>query len=78
MATSDIQITFAKRLRRRVNRIWCEDVLEQNGLVCVKDYDSISQEELRRFVDLDVIDKEGYITKLYPLPYVTIRPVGFS
>ena len=77
MATSDIQITFAKRLRRRVNRIWCKDVLEQNGLVCVKDYDSISQEELRRFVDMGVIDREGYITKLYPLPRIIIRPAGF-
>ena len=74
MTTNDIEITFAKRLRKRVSQIWCEDILESNGTVCVKDYDSISQEELRRFVDLDLIDADGYMTKTFPLTRIFIRP----
>jgi len=66
--TDDIEITFARRLR--LNPIWSEDVLEQTELVCVKEYDSMSQEEFRRFVDMDLIDGEGYITKRFPLPRI--------
>lgn len=69
-----ISITFAKRIVLKSYRIWCEGDLQENGLKCVKLFDSISQEEHRRFVDLGVIDKEGYITKLYPLPKIIIRP----
>jgi len=72
--TDDIEITVARRLKRRLNKIWCEDLLEQDGFLCIKDYDSISQEEIRRFVDFGVIDAEGYITKRFPLPRIFIRP----
>jgi len=67
-----------RRIVEKYHRIWRDAELEEGGLDCVRLHDSISQEELRRFVDLGVIDKEGYITKLFPLPRITVRPVGFS
>ena len=70
-----IIITVAKRIVLASNKIWQEFTLEEKGREYVALLDSISQEEYRRFVDLDVIDSEGYITKTYPnLPRVIIRP----
>ena len=68
-----VTITVARRIGQKYHRIWRDSTMEEKGLDCVRLHDSVSQEELRRFVDLGVIDKEGYITKLYPLPYTTIR-----
>lgn len=73
-----IIITVAKRIVLKYHRIWRDSTMEEKRLDCVRLHDSISQEELRRFDDMGVIDKEGYITKLYPLHYTTIRPVGFN
>lgn len=70
----EIIITCAERQRRPLHKIWSEDVLGETGLKCVQDYDSISQEEYRRFVDMGVIDREGFITKRWPLPRIFIRP----
>jgi len=69
-----VEITVSKRLRLRKNKIWCEALLEENGFVRIQDYDSISQEELRRFVDMGLIDADGYMTKSFPLPRTFIRP----
>jgi len=71
-----IIITVARRIGQKYHRIWRDSIMEEKGLACVRLHDSVSQEELRRFVDLGVIDKEGYITKLYPLPRIIIRPGG--
>jgi len=73
-----IIITVAKRIVLKYHRIWRDAELEEGGLDNVRSHDSLSQEEYKRLIDLGVIDKEGYITKLYPLPRITIRPVGFS
>ena len=51
--------------------------MEETGLKCVKLYDSISQEEFRRFVDMGLIDAEGFITKTFPLAKTFIRPRAF-
>lgn len=72
-----IIITAAKRIVLKSYRIWRESSVEEKGREYVVLCDSISQEEFRRFVDLVVIDKEGYITKLYPLPRIITRPAGF-
>lgn len=70
----EIIITVSKRTVLKYHRIWSEDVLESTGFKCLQLYDSISQEELRRFVDMGVIDQEGFITKKWPLPRIFIRP----
>jgi len=71
----DIVITVAKRIVLRGHKIWREHGLEEGDPEYVALLDSISQEEYRRFVDLDVIDSEGYISKTYPnLPRIIIRP----
>jgi len=67
-------ITRAERTVLKYHKIWSEDVLEETGLKCLQLYDSISQEELRRFVDMGVIDAEGFITKRFPFPRIFIRP----
>ena len=65
----------SRRILLKSYRIWRESSVEVKGREYVVLCDSISQEEFRRFVDLVVIDKEGYITKIYPnLPRVIIRP----
>lgn len=69
-----VTITVARRIVLRSHRIWRESSVEVKGREYMVLCDSISQEEFRRFVDLVVIDKEGYITKLYPLPRIIIRP----
>ena len=70
----EIIITRAERTVLKYHKIWSEDVLEETGLKCLQFYDSISQEEYRRFVDMGVIDQEGFITKRWPLPRIFIRP----
>jgi len=69
-----VPITVARRIVLRGYKIWSEGSLQENGIRYLQLFDSISQKEFRRFVDLGVIDKEGYITKLYPLPRIIIRP----
>ena len=71
-----IIITAAKRIVLKSYKIWGESSVEEKGREYVVLCDSISQEEFRRFVDLVVIDSEGYITKLYPPPRIIIRPAG--
>ena len=55
----EIIITVAKRTVLRGHKIWREHGLEEGDPEYVAQLDSISQEEYRRFVDLDVIDSEG-------------------
>ena len=75
MDDDDVIITVAKRIVLRGHKIWREFSMEEKGPEYVVLLDSISQEEYRRFVDLDVIDSEGYISKTYPnLPRIIIRP----
>ena len=69
-----IIITAAKRIVLASHRIWRESSLEEKCREHIVLCDSISQEEFRRFVDLVVIDKDSFITKLYPLPRIIIRP----
>jgi len=69
----EIIITRAERTVRKYHQIWSEDVLGETGLKSLQDYDSISQEEYRRFVDMGIIDQEGFITKRWPLPRIFIR-----
>ena len=70
----EIIITVAKRTVLRGHKIWREYGMEEKEPEYVVLLDSISQEEFRRFVDLAVIDSEGYITKTYPVPRIVIRP----
>jgi len=70
----DVVITVTKRIRLGSHKIWREHSLEEGDREYVALQDSICQEEYRRFIDLKIIDKEGYITKLYPLGRVIIRP----
>jgi len=70
----DVVITVAKRIRLGSHKIWREYGLEEGDREYVALLDSISQEEYRRFVDLNIIDTEGYITKTYPVPRIVIRP----
>jgi len=55
----DQKIITVKCTVLKYHKIWSEDVLEETGLKSLQDYDSISQEEYRRFVDMGVIDQEG-------------------
>ena len=73
-----IIITVSRRIVLKSYRIWCEGTLQENGVKCVRLFDSISQEEFRRFVDMGLIDADGFITKRSPLPKIIIRPVGFN
>jgi len=71
----DQKIITVKCTVLKYHKIWSEDVLEETGLKSLQDYDSISQEEYRRFVDMGLIDYEGFITKRWrPLPRIFIRP----
>jgi len=69
-----VTITVSKRIVLRGYRIWSEGSLQENGVKYLQLVDSISQEEFRRFVDMELIDAEGYMTKLFPLPRTIIRP----
>ena len=72
-----IIITVAKRIVLKSYRIWCEGVLQENGVKCVRLFDSISQEEFRRFVDMGLVDADGFMTKTFPLAKTFIRPRAF-
>ena len=74
MDDNDVVITVAKRIVLRGHKIWRESSMEEPGIEYIVLLDSICQEEYRRFIDLNVIDNEGYITKLYPVPRIVIRP----
>lgn len=67
-------IITAKRITVKYHGIWNEERLEETGHKCVKLCDSISQEEFLRLCVMDVIDQEGFITKMFPLRKVFIRP----
>ena len=71
-----ITITVAKRIVLGSHKIWRESSLEEKGREHIVLCDSISQEEFLRLCVMVVIE-EGYITKLYPLPRIIIRPGGF-
>jgi len=68
-----IVIKVAKRIVLKSYRIWCEGILQENGVKCVQLYDSISQEEFRRFVDMGLVDTDGFMTKTFPLAKTFIR-----
>lgn len=72
-----IIMTVAKRIVLKSYRIWGEGVLQENGVKCVQLYDSISQEEFRRLVDIILVDADGFITKTFPLAKTFIRPRAF-
>ena len=67
-------ITVAKRTTLKYHGIWNEDVLEETGHKCIKFHDSISQEEFLRLCVMEIIDREGFMTKMFPLRKVFIRP----
>lgn len=64
----------SRRILLKSYKIWCEGVLQENGVKCVQLYDSISQEEFRRFVDMGLIDADGFMTKTFSLAKTFIRP----
>jgi len=69
-----IIITVSRRIVLKFNRIWCEGPLQENGFKCVRLFDSISQEEFRRFVDMGLVDADGFMTKTFSLAKTFIRP----
>lgn len=71
-----ITITAAKRIVVKGHKIWSEGILQNTGVNYLQLIDSISQEEFRRLIDMGLIDSDGFITKLYPLPRIIIRPAG--
>lgn len=68
----------SRRIRLKCYRIWCEGPVELNGVKRVRLFDSISQEEFRRFVDMGLVDADGYMTKTFPLAKIFIRSVTFN
>ena len=74
MDDDDVIITVAKRTVLASNKIWREYSLEEGDREYVALLDSISQEEFRRLIDMNLIDSDGFITKRFPLPRIIIRP----
>ena len=66
-------VTVSRRIVLKFHRIWSEGTLQEKGLRCVRLYDSISQEEFRRLVDMGLFDSDGFITKTFPLAKTFIR-----
>ena len=74
MDGDDVVITVAKRAVLRGHKIWSEGLLQNTGINYLQVIDSFSQEEYFRLITMGIIDQEGYITKLYSVPRIVIRP----